>query len=360
MLNVLHIITAPCGGGAEVLVRELVSRINDSEIQSCALFFNTKSPCAKNVKLASNEFSLDVGFKNPMAILLLRRFIKNKLEINQNLIVHAHLTWPMLYVPLGLIGLPVKIIFTEHATSNRRRKHPFLRYIERFIYGRFETIICISQGTKNALDSWIGKKLSRKTSVVLNGARLYSFKERVFPVNEVNLISIGSLIAYKGFDRTIRALAIWARKDWHYTIVGEGPDRADLELMIEGYGLSDKVKLIGWSDLIEEHLHNADVQLIPSRFEGFGLVAIEGMSTGLPVIASNVEGLNEVLSGSGSAGFLVNCPDSYEDWINALDLCLDKLSKNIEQIGNDARENATKFSVDLMAKNYESLYKSLG
>lgn len=360
LLNILHIITAPCGGGAEVLVRELVSRMNDNDVQSSALYFNTNSPCAKNLVLEPNESSLNVGFRDPKAILFLRGVIKKQLELHDNLIVHVHLTWPMLFVPLAVIGLPVKLVFTEHATSNNRRKYPLLRHIEKFVYRRFERVICISEGTKLALDQWLGSKQALKNEVIFNGSRLYSVKVRSCPNHTVNFISIGSLIEYKGFDRTIRALAEWHNKDWQYLIVGEGPERYNLETLIASFELCDKIKLIGWSDRIEQHLHTADIQLVPSCYEGFGLVAVEGMSTGLPIVAANVSGLNEVVAGAGQAGYLVDNPDSDSEWLDAIELGLTALQQNTEQVAQDARKNAEQFSLDRMVKNYKKAYFSLG
>ncbi|GGN38558.1 MULTISPECIES: glycosyltransferase [Marinomonas] len=360
MINVLHVITSPCGGGAEVLVRELVLRMNDSDVQSMAVYFNTGSECAKDLTLKVNESSLNVGFRDPKAVFLLRSFIKKQLKMHKTLIVHAHLTWPMLFVPLAAIGLPVKVVFTEHATSNRRRKYPLLRFIERFLYSRFEKVVCISEGTKIALDKWLGSKLAKKNDVILNGSRLYSVKARVCPNNVVNFVSIGALIEYKGFDRSISALAKWHNKNWHYTIVGEGGERKNLETLIKDLDLSDKIKLIGWSDQIEHHLHSADMQLVPSKFEGFGLVAVEGMSTGLPIVAANVSGLNEVLANAGQSVFLVNNPDSYSDWLHAIELGLESLQGDIRKISFDARKNAEKFNLDLMVENYKKLYLSLG
>lgn len=360
MLNILHIITAPCGGGAEVLVRELASRMNDTDIHSSALYFNTSSPCAKKIVLKVNESSLNVGFRHPRAVFQLRDFIKKQLKMHDNLIIHAHLTWPMLFVPLAVIGLKVKVVFTEHATSNSRRKYPILRYIERLFYRRFERVICISAGTKAALDQWLGCKLAPKNEVIFNGSRLYALKARSYPNEVVNFISIGSLIGYKGFERTVTALAKWHNKHWKYTIVGEGPERLNLEILIKKLDLSDKIKLVGWSDQIEYYLHNADMQLVPSKFEGFGLVAVEGMSTGLPIIAANVSGLNEVLASAGQAGFLVDNPDSDSEWHHAIELGLEALHQNAQKVSRDARSNAEKFSLDIMVKNYKKMYLSLG
>ncbi len=358
MKTVLHVITSPCGGGAEVLVRELVNRGNDRDLQSKAVYFNTNSLCAKNFDLGPNDFSLDVDFRSLKVIFLLRKLIKNELKKNPNLIIHAHLTWPMLFVPLAVVGLNIKVLFTEHATSNGRRTYSWLRFIERYFYSRFFKIICISEGTRLALEPWIGHKLAKKIVVIPNGARFYSFKIRKKPDGKINFVSIGSLFSKKGFDRTIKALAEWDNHNWEYVIVGEGPQRADLESLILEKKVNDKVKLVGWSDQIEAYLHQADIQLIPSQFEGFGLVAVEGQSTGLPVIGSNVQGLKEVLAEGKSATYLVDNPDDKQQWLNQIENCIQALNTDVDGVEDNARKNAENFSLEAMLEHYKSLYKS--
>jgi len=67
-------------------------------------------------------------------------------------------------------------------------------------------------------------------------------------------------------------------------LIGEGPKRKQLEKLIHQEQLQSKVRLLGWFGNIEEYLHAADIQFIPSLWEGFGLVAVEGVSTGLAVV----------------------------------------------------------------------------
>ena len=69
---------------------------------------------------------------------------------------------------------------------------------------------------------------------------------------------------------------------------------------------------------------------MPSRFEGFGLIAVEGMSTGLPIIASDVPGLNEVVSSSIDSCFLVKDANSIDAWVNQIKLCINNLEKNFK------------------------------
>ena len=105
-------------------------------------------------------------------------------------------------------------------------------------------------------------------------------------------------------------------------------------------------------------MHEADIQVIPSLWEGFGLVAVEGMSTGLPIIASSVDGLTEVLGNSSDTVSYVKNPKSIKEWINMIK----KATINLNTIGPKkiakySCSHAKKFSLNKMADMYIKLYK---
>ena len=245
--KVIHVIPSPCGGGAEVLVRELTKQTNELGINCKAIYFNYWAECTKTIGFSDNEQSLNIGYRNPFAVIALRKIFKSELVGYSNLIVHAHLTWPMFFVPLACLGLPVKLVFTEHDTSNNRRNFAIFKYIEKIFYNRYNFIITITDGVKNNLLDWIGSDLSNKVSTIINGARFFSYKERKSLSKCIKFISVGSLIKNKGFDRTIKALSQLKGVDWQYEIVGNGSLRSELEQLIILLNLQDKVILSGWS-----------------------------------------------------------------------------------------------------------------
>ena len=357
--KIIHVISSPCGGGAELLVRELTKRTNEMGINCKAVYFNYWAECAKTIEFSDNEQSLHTNYQNPFSIISLRGLFKAELTGYSSLIVHAHLTWPMFFVPLASMGLPIKLVFTEHATSNKRRNFNIFRYIERVFYNQYNSIIAITDGVKNSLQDWLGSDLSTKVSTINNGARFFSYKERKSLNKCIKFISVGSLIPKKGFDRTIKALSQLEGFEWRYEIVGEGPSRRELEQLIVSLGLKDKVTLSGWCSKLEEKYHNANIQLIPSRYEGFGLIAIEGMSTGLPVIASDLTGLNEVVCSSIDSCFLVKDSNNIIEWVNKIKLCINTLQKDSIHISRESYQHSQKFSLIEMTKSYINLYKQV-
>jgi glycosyltransferase involved in cell wall biosynthesis len=362
-VKVIHVISSPCGGGAELLVREITKKTNELGTNCKAIYFNYWAYCAKTIDFTDNEQSLNIGCRNPFVIIKLRKIFKTELIGCSSLIVHAHLTWPMFFVPLACLGLPIKLFFTEHSTEhsniNSFRNFFIFKNIEKIFYNRYHSIIAITEGVKYGLINWLGSGLSNKVSTIINGARFFSYKERKPLGKCIKFISVGSLISKKGFDRAIVALSQLEDIDWQYEIVGDGSSRHDLEQLIVSFNLQDKVKLSGWSSNLEEKYHNADIQLVPSRLEGFGLVAIEGMSTGLPVIASDLVGINEVVSSSIDSCFLVKDPSNNSEWVNKIKLCINSLKKDLLHISKESYQHSQKFSLEKMTKNYIDLYKQI-
>ena len=351
---VINLITSPSGGGAEVLVRELGKRLDAYEITNEVYYFNNSN---SSIALNDNETVLNVSTRNPLIVLKLRQLFRQKLQEHGNLVIHAHLTWPFFFTVLASFGLNIRLIYTEHNTFNKRRKIPFLKYIERLFYGRYSTIICISNGVYESLSKWVGKTLTHRLVVINNGARIYGFKYRDHSLDQLKFVSVGSLTDKKNLCTAIKALARMNTIGWQYDIIGEGPERSDLENLIVELGVQKRVNLVGWSDQIEKHLHNADVQLIPSLWEGFGLVAVEGMSTGLPVVASNVAGLRDVLDLENPAVFLVDEIMAEQAWLNNIHDCIFALSTNRQHIAEASRKQAEKFGLDEMIKAYCEEYQ---
>ena len=176
-VKVIHVISSPCGGGAELLVRELTKKTNEQGINCKAIYFNYWAECTKKITFSDDEQSLNIGYRNPFAVIKLRKIFKSELVGYSSLIAHVHLTWPMFFVPLACLGLPVKLVFTEHSTErstkNNFRNFPIFKYIEKIFYNRYHSIIAITDGVKDGLLDWLGSGLSNKVSTIINGARFF-------------------------------------------------------------------------------------------------------------------------------------------------------------------------------------------
>lgn len=355
---IVNIISSIKGGGAEIIVDELDKIYLSKKLQSYVIYFKGNADIVKK-----NHFFLNLNPRNPLSIFYIRKILKKFMETkNNDLIIHAHLTWPFFFTTLALIGLKnYKLFFTEHDTTNKRRKIPFFYLIDQIFYARYLYIICISKGVYKKLAKWINIKIKKRLRVVYNGSRIYPISYRETLKNRLpRLISVGRLISKKNFSTTIIAISKLKHDIDSYTIIGEGDDRNKLEKLIKNLNLENKVKLIGWTDDVEKYYRESDIQLIPSLYEGFGLVAVEGMSTGLPIVASNIPGLKEVLGDSNYSVTLINKVNSSEEWVKGIYQTIDSINEiGSNRIAKIAENRVKKFTFTKMADEYLKIYSKV-
>jgi len=138
-------------------------------------------------------------------------------------------------------------------------------------------------------------------------------------------------------------------------MIGDGPDRTVAEWMVREKGLTRDVVFFGKQNQVQTLLNCADVLLLPSEIESFGLAALEAMACGVPIVASRVGGLPEVID-DGVEGYLVPLRDVETMAERSLAILTDPDRR--EQMGRAARKRAsTQFCSDKIIPLYESLYR---
>jgi N-acetyl-alpha-D-glucosaminyl L-malate synthase BshA len=138
-------------------------------------------------------------------------------------------------------------------------------------------------------------------------------------------------------------------------MIGDGPERSSAEWMVREKALTADVIFLGKQGKVQNILNCADVLLLPSELESFGLAALEGMACGVPPVCSLVGGLPEVIR-DGVEGYLVPVGDFQTMAARALEILTQPNRR--EQMGKAARERAlTEFCSDKIIPLYESLYK---
>ncbi|MGF1510032.1 MAG: N-acetyl-alpha-D-glucosaminyl L-malate synthase BshA [Myxococcota bacterium] len=169
----------------------------------------------------------------------------------------------------------------------------------------------------------------------------------------LRLIHVSNLRPVKRVHDVLRAMAR-ARRAMTLTVVGEGPERSNLEDHARRLGLS--VTFTGRRDDIADRLREAEVFVFPSEIESFGLAALEASSCGLAVVASRAGGLPEVVE-HGTSGLLFEVGD-----IDALAFHLDRLAEEdslLLSLGEAGRQSARRFRPDVAVRAYSEIYRSL-
>lgn len=175
------------------------------------------------------------------------------------------------------------------------------------------------------------------------------------PSNEKVLAHVSNFRPVKRVADVVRIFAeVQKQIPSRLFLVGDGPDRANIEAQVRDLKLTDKVNFLGKQDSTADVLNCCDVFLLPSNNESFGLAALEAMSCGLPVVASNTEGIPEVVT-QGKNGFLSPVGDVAGMSRDVIKLLTDRSLYN--DLSQEARKTAVeKFSMKAKLLEYEDLY----
>jgi len=180
-------------------------------------------------------------------------------------------------------------------------------------------------------------------------------RSQLAPEGEKIVIHISNFRPVKRVDDVVRAFARASRRvPARLVLVGDGPTRGLAQQVAEEEGVAARVTFLGKQSSVAELLACADVLLLPSESEAFGLVALEAMACGVPVVATAVGGIPELVP-DGEAGFLVPLGDVDAMADAVVALLTDPARWKAASAA--AREVATRFSADRIVPRYEALYR---
>lgn len=361
-MKVLQIINSLDTGGAEKLLLDTVPLFNKKGIQMDVLVFNDNNSlflkqlksnkCCKIISLNSKSLF------NPKIILKLITYFK-KYDI-----FHVHLFPAQYWVIIAKIVSfsSIKILFTEHSTSNRRRNSYFFKIIDKLIYSHFDYVICISNGVYESLINSFAT-LQNKARIILNGIDFERYQSAVpllrsqIDSNILNsdklLIQVSQFRSEKDQITTIKSMK-YLPNNFKLLLVGDGQLRNKCQILVSKLNLNQNVFFLGSRNDVERLLKSSDVAILSSHWEGFGLAAVESMASGIPVVASDVSGLSDVVKGAGVL-FESGNPKELSDKIK--ELCYDV--NHYIQISKSCQIRAKDFDVNIMVENTIKLYKEI-
>lgn len=357
-MKILHVITSLRTGGAEQLMVHLLPQLKARrfEVDLC-LFDGTNTYFrqqieAKGIRII--DFGEGNSVYNPMNIIRLRKLIKNYD------IIHTHNYSPQIYGVLANIGLGVKMVTTEHNTSNRRRNIAGFKIIDRLMYKRYDAIICISNQAESNLKEYL-KFDSPTITIILNGIDIKEFlksahsenNKRLLDHEKTNIIMVAAFRPQKDQDTLIKAMT-FLPKDFHLNLVGHGPRLAECKELVASLGIADRVTFWGVRNDIPSLLSQSDFIVMSSHYEGLSLSSVEGMCVGKPFIASDVDGLKEVVNG---AGILV--PHQDAENLAKVILHLSESEDEYSKIATCCKKRALKYDISNMTNGYVGCYKSV-
>ena len=351
----------PWIGGLEILVEqltaEMVARGHECMVLTGSVDHDVAIDEVDGIRVVRVPAHRAIDEGNAAEVFRMRRAVVRTVSDFAPDVVHAHDAGPVLWMYLHGGSHHRPLVVTLHMVMTRFM--PNALDLLTTILVRADHLTGVSQ---DVVEDTLGfaPDLADRMSVIRNGIVPPVAVSTPVPVGPPRLACIGRLVAQKGFDRAIDALAILAPR--HQTlrlaIAGDGPERAALEARAVERGVSDRVEFCGLLDRdgIARLLETSTAVVMPSRYEGLPLVALEAAWAGRPVVATRAPGLAEAVL-DGETGLLAG--GDAPQLASAIERILrdPDLARRLGATGRETAER--RYSMDACADQYEALYRRL-
>jgi glycosyltransferase involved in cell wall biosynthesis len=359
-IKIVYVIPTLDPGGAERFLVDLILNLDRNIYEPTLILFKRgglwlKELEEENISVITLNKKYLIDFANFLGI------IRNLKKIKP-LIVHTQLGGD-LYGRLAAKILNIPIIISTEQNLNPDEK--FVPNIIKKITSKTASkIVAISEAVKNDIIKRY-KISADRVIIIYNGLNIDKFlnfnkeiKTTGSEPRKIILGTIGRLSTQKGHSVLINALARIKDLNFEFRIVGAGFLENSLNKQIENLGLNDKVKLIGTVKDTPAFLDSLDAFVFPSLWEGQGIVLMEAALMGLPIIASDVDGIKEVLSQENA--YLVKAGDE-KDLADKITWLLNNIDSAPvkERSLRLKNEIINKFSITKTAEEYQKLYQDL-
>jgi glycosyltransferase involved in cell wall biosynthesis len=351
-IKVVNIIHDLHGGGAERFAVDLAKFLDRDKFAVEVICLRDEGNWKKELEALGISVQVLGGIRG-FSFLSFGKLLKAVKKAAPN-IVHTHLFWGDFFGRLAAKLAGVKAIISTE--QNLNLSEGFLKRTGKIATARFaRAIIAVSEAVKKYAIKYEGAK-EKQLEIIPNGLEIEKFlnTERNYDNGGRELVvgSIGRLAEQKGFDCLIKALV--DVKSVKCLIAGEGEKRKELQGLIDQLGLGEKVKLVGWQENIKKFLAGLDIFVLPSRWEGLGIVILEAGLSGLPVVASRVDGILDIIS-DGQDGLFFTAGNEGELAAQIKRLQADPGER--ERLGKRLQEKIReKFDIKKIAKRYEAVY----
>lgn len=366
----IGIVCYPTFGGSGVVATELGKGLAKNGHQ---VHFITYSQPTRLDFFNENLFYHEVDFPSyplfqyppyelALASKLVDVIIHEKLDI-----LHVHYAIPhasaafMAKQILKTRGKDIPVITTLHGTDiTLVGKDPSFEPVVTFSINASDGITAVSENLKK--DTYSHFKIEKDIEVIPNFVDIERFKKQkkehfkkaICPNDEKLVVHTSNFRKVKRIDDVVMTFceirkAIPAK----LLLVGDGPERNKIENLSRELACCDDIRFLGKIEAIEEVLSVADLFMMPSEKESFGLAALEAMACEVPVISTNVGGLPE-LNIDGFSGYMCNVGDVAAMTAKALEILDDK---NLMKFKKNALLRAKEFEISKILPKYESYYK---
>ena len=363
-------------GGAERVLVELATRLDKTRFEPLVISMQSRpddnEPHYVDVLTKAGIPVEFVDFTSPMTLPIklakLRKIFKTfKPHVCQSFLFHANF-----FSRLAARSAGVSMIISGVRVAEHEKKW-HLR-LDRITQSLVTQYVCVSKGVAD-FTAKQGGIPPQKITVIPNGVDLADdenvvkadFAQDNGSTETRKIMTIGRLHRQKGIDWLLQTTPHWLeqRPDCELVLVGDGPERAELQQMAAQLPCADRIRFLGHRSDVPQLLAAAELLLLPSRWEGMPNVVMQAMAAGLPVVATQVEGIDELLTQQLDENDL-SSPQTCrlgatDEWAAKINTLLD-LPDWGRQLGKQNREYIRQhFTTEKMVESYEQLWlKSQG
>ncbi len=348
-IKILFVIPSLRTGGAERVMAFLATNISKQKFLPHLLVVGSDEQVSYDVN------GVDCTFLNKSKVrhglLGITKYIKkNKPDIVFGAIAHLNTS-------LALISIffpKTKFVGRETSVTldgTKKKKWSLSHNLTRLQTSNLDAIVCQSNDMQKNLIENMGY---RKEKIrVINNPISSRFKlKRKREEDKLNrLITVGRLVKIKGHERILKALRRMALP-FHYTIIGDGPEKENIRALSEEYGLKSNVTYIAFSQKVEDHLAKNDVFLQGSYSEGFPNALLESCAVGTPVLTFPAPGGTSEIVQQGVNGYIAENEDDFIDK-------LEHMLRNYMSPDEIRRSVIEKYNEKKILADYENFFESL-
>ncbi|MBN1326231.1 glycosyltransferase [Candidatus Falkowbacteria bacterium] len=358
-IKIIYIVNSFVLGGAENMLLHLCRAINKEKFEIFVCSVNGGGILASEFEKIGIKPKI---FKKKSKIGLsviweIYKFIK---EVKPQ-IVHTHLFAADFWGKIAAIlaGVPV-IVTTEHSVN--LDENWLKQKIKWFLSFFTDKIVAVSNGVRYYYIQKV--KINKdKFEVIYNGVNLNTFAFKVYKpldlTKKINAVIVARLKEVKGHKYLLEAMPLIIKKypNFILNIVGGGDLGLELKELVNKLGLVNNVNFLGERLDIEKIFPDMDIFILPSLWEGLGIVLLEAQASGLAVLTSNIPGTIEVVKNE-QTGLLFETKNS-QAIFNCVDNLLSHPDLHKKIVENAYEQVKEKFSLEKMVGSYEQLYFDL-
>lgn len=338
--------------GAERMTATIANALAERGIAVSVLSLWDRSSCFPLHPAVKHEALFDQrpSFKRAYAVTVsgIRRYVE---RLGIDVLVQVDTMLALFALPATL-GLGVRHIAWEHCHFDEDLGKRARRLARRLDARYCEHIVVLTERDRNR---WLEAARPRGSVACIPNPLPFAVPAQPAPRTTKTVLAVGRLVHAKGFDVLLHAWAAVAQQapDWKLMIVGEGEERPALEALRDQLGLHNSVTLPGVYPDVTKAYEQASIFCLSSRYEGFGLVLIEAMAYGLPIVSTDCDtGPRELLGGSHAA---VLVPVDDQAALAAELLRVISRPQIAARLGAAARDKAGEYSLERVARQWDML-----